>query len=45
MKLLPSAFVALRQLVIAKFYQKNIGQRWHGFRLLGFREQRNVKPQ
>ena len=34
MKLLPSAFVALRQLVIAKFYQKNIGQRWHEFRLL-----------
>ena len=34
MKLLPSAFVALRQLVIAKFYQRNIGQRWHGFRLL-----------
>ena len=34
MKLLPSAFIALRQLVIAKFYQKNIGQLWHGFRLL-----------
>jgi len=34
MKLLPSAFVALRQLVIAKFYKKNIGQCWHGFRLL-----------
>lgn len=34
MKLLPSAFVALRQLVAAKFYQKRKGQRWQGFRLL-----------
>jgi hypothetical protein len=34
MKLLPSAFVALCQLVTAKFYQKNKGLRWHGFRLL-----------
>ena len=34
MKLLPSAFVALRQLVAAKFYHQCIGQRWHGLRLL-----------